>query len=338
MNIENISDSLLAMVDKESGGDNALNGFEFQISSAIYLIFEQFRENKDFSLLYEKLEDFIIINDKINLYQAKGVNFSITPLQLIKNRSDFKKNESILEKMYDNYLQVKNEIDNIDVETCLIICDTQIFSSKLWDTSENYDKDIKEIVFEELGVTKKSEMLDATRHESYDWKNIKARRLIPKPYHEEVTRCFIEDVINEKFGESKINSWALYGALTNEIKRIRKKKQSLTKDYLSTNLNSFVYLSKNIKFSDFQNFLPSEIQNNIAIKRFFDDFKITYTIPNHPVKNDYDLLSELNNKQSFITFNEFQNEVEKNTNCKNLCIRLSKLEMQALILLVIATE
>ena len=40
--IENdIVNKILSIEDTESGGDNALDGFEFQVSSAIYLFFDE---------------------------------------------------------------------------------------------------------------------------------------------------------------------------------------------------------------------------------------------------------------------------------------------------------
>lgn len=337
MNISEISNQLLAMEDRETGGDNALDGFEFQISSAIYLMFEQLQCGKEFSLLYEKLEDFVIINDKINLYQSKGINVNITPLELIRNRSKSKEktNESILEKMYDNYLQVKNGIIDIDVETNLIICNTTIFSRKLWDTTSTYNKEVKDISFDSIGQNSRTEMLAATRHNSYDWINIKARRLIPKPSHEEVTRCFLEDVIQEKFGDTKINSSALYGTLVTEIKKIRKSKLSLKSSFLHDKLTNFISIEDDLEYRDISHFLSTEDISKISIKRTFEEFKVSTMINNHPVKNDYIFLQEIFNNNEFDTFYDFYVYVKEREACKGICLRLSDVELKALILLVI---
>ncbi|NSN42345.1 hypothetical protein HRE31_07105, partial [Enterococcus faecalis] len=72
MDMLKIADGISQLTDTEIGGDSALDGFEFQLSSAIYLMFEKIAEDNPFALLYEKIEDFIIISEKINLYQSKG--------------------------------------------------------------------------------------------------------------------------------------------------------------------------------------------------------------------------------------------------------------------------
>nr|WP_243425077.1 dsDNA nuclease domain-containing protein [Clostridium sardiniense] len=325
------------MSDKENGGDNALNGFEFQVSSAIYLAFEQYKEDCDFALMYEKLEDFIIINDKINLYQAKGVNFNITPHQLIVNRSKTTEHESIIEKMYDNYLQVKEAIENIEVETNLIICETKTFSKELWDTSEAYDKEIKSVSFDNLGETCKNHILNGTRHQEYEWSNIKARRLIPKLRHEEVTRMFIEDVITEKKGENKINSKALYGALVYEINNIRKNKSFISNESLDNSLSGFLTLESDIKFDNIKFLLDSKDQRNLRIIRNFEEFKNSYSITNHPVNNDFNLISSIYNT-NFNDIYEFLEELKSNILCVDLLNRLNQFELIALILLVICKE
>ncbi|MEB8416585.1 DUF4297 domain-containing protein [Enterococcus casseliflavus] len=339
MNISEVSKKLLSMEDKESGGDNALDGFEFQISSAIYLMFEQLQCGNDFSLLYEKLEDFVIINDKINLYQSKGISVNITPLELIKNRSKSKDktNESILEKMYDNYLQVKNEIEDISVETNLIICNTTFFSRKLWDSNSKYNKELEKLSFDNISESSRNEMLMGTRHDSYDWSNIKARRLIPKPSHEEVTRCFLEDVIQEKFGDTKINSSALYGALVTEIKKIRKSKLNLTSGFLQEKLTRFVSLESDLEYRDVAHFLSTEDSSKISIKRTFEEFKISTMIHNHPTKNDYRDLQDIFSNNNFDTLYDFFDYVKEVDSCKELCLRLSDVEIKALILLVIGS-
>lgn len=78
-----IIDSIINLAD-ENGGDSATDGFEFQMSTAIYLLFNEILINSknninESILIYEKVEDFIIFNDRINLYQAKSTSRSLTP-------------------------------------------------------------------------------------------------------------------------------------------------------------------------------------------------------------------------------------------------------------------
>lgn len=337
MDIRQIVGTISEMTDRENGGDNALNGFEFQVSSAIYLIFEQYKENQEFALMYEKLEDFIIINNKINLYQSKGVNYNITPAQLSKNRSSTVDNQSIIEKMYDNYVQVKEALEDVDVETNLIICETRTFSKNLWDSSENYTIDIENISFDSFGERCKEAILSRTRYTEYDWDKMKARRLIPKSRHEEVTRMFIEDVITEKKGENKINSKALYGALVYEISRIRKNKSFISNESLDRSLSSFIILESDIQFDSIKYLLESRHQRNLNIVRCFEEFKISSRIACHPVNNDFDLILSIYDS-SFADIYAFLDEIKSNILCKNLVNRLDEFEILTLALLVICKE
>lgn len=334
MDIKEIVKLISELHDKESGGDNALNGFEFQISSAIYLVFEQYKANEEFALIYEKLEDFIIINNKINLYQAKGVNYSITPTQLIKNRSTTKENESIIEKMYDNYLQVKDAIDNTGVETNLIICENREFSKILWDSANDNYKEEKIISFSTFGEKCKRRILEGTRHEEYDWGNINARKLIPKTRHEEVTRMFIEDVITEKKGDNKINSKALYQALVYEINKIRKNKSSISSEFLERSLSGYLTLESDIHFESVSFLLSEQDKRNLKIKRNFEEFKNSINVTNHPIINDFNLISRLYN-ENLNDLYEYIDEIQSSITCKELLNRFNRFELIALSLLVI---
>ena len=133
--IENdIVNKILSIEDTESGGDNALDGFEFQVSSAIYLIFDELESKREFQLAYEKLEDFIIFSNKVNLYQAKSISKNLTPTILYTAKKSTKKDSStlsIIEKMNNNYTSIKNVISDVEVTSTLIICKDQCFSEKL---------------------------------------------------------------------------------------------------------------------------------------------------------------------------------------------------------------
>lgn len=337
MEINEIVSLISVLSDREKGGDNALNGFEFQVSTAIYLVFEQYREDSDFALMYEKLEDFLIINDKINLYQAKGVNFNITPNQLTKNRSASNNHESIIEKMYDNYLQVKEAIGDVEIETNLLICESKTFSKLLWDSSPDYDKDIRDVSFSTFGDSCKSEIINNTRHKEYEWENIKARKLIPKPRHEEVTRMFIEDVVTEKKGENKINSKSLYQAFVYEINKIRKNKGVISREFLEQNLSNFITLGSDIRFENVNYLLEDEDKRNLKIRRYFEEYKISYNINCHPTNSDYILISSIYSDK-FSNLYEFIDEIKFNDYCVNLLDKLNEFELKALTLLVVCKE
>lgn len=339
MDMLKIADEISRLTDTEIGGDSALDGFEFQLSSAIYLIFEKIAEDIPFALLYEKIEDFIIISEKINLYQSKGINTNITLSCLTQNRSkSLDKKESIIEKMYDNYLNVKGKFLELSVETTLVTCTTKNFSNNLWSSKKEAPillKEMKVLCFEDIGDKVKNEIVKKTKHISYEWENIKARRLIPKPHHEEVTRTFIEDVITEKFGSNKINSRALYASLLLKIKSIRKSKESLTYEFLIEEFKNYLKMDNDIEFHSVSSNLCIKDQGKLSIKRSFEMFKNIYTIEQHAINKDYHILKGLYELNIYDSIDDFYNDVLNNYQCEDMILRLEEHEIKALILLII---
>jgi len=230
---QEIINKIVQISDSETGGDNALDGFEFQVSNAIYLMFKELQNDRAFQLLYEKLEDFIIITDKISLYQAKGLSNNLTPKILYKPSKKTKNDDSglsIIEKMNANYLSVKGKLHEYNVDNNLLISENQVFSKMMTKTLKDIDI-IAVLNFAKLDDNVKKEIVANTKYNVYQWQDINAMRLIPKSRHEEVTRIYIEDVIEEKFGVNKISSSALYNTISCEIRKIRKKKEAI--DFVS---------------------------------------------------------------------------------------------------------
>lgn len=340
MNKSSIIHQILAISDGDNGGDNALDGFEFQVSSAIYLIFKELRDDKDFALIYEKVEDFVIISDRVNLYQAKSISNNLTP-KLLYKPSRITKNDnsglSIIEKMFINYNSVVNELGITEVDSHLVICENNIFSKQL---SKNHEgiHELRTLCFSDLSDETKQEIINATTFESYDWDNIYATRLIPKPRHEEVTRVFIEDTINEILGENKINSTALYNALTYEIRRIRKNKLELTKSFLSEQIHKYTSFDNDISFSDWAHLLNDKDRRNIQINLAFNEMKHIILINNHPVSLDYQKIKDYFNIDNVEDLYDIYAEIKNNNLFEDICIRLNDNEIKALILLIVAKE
>lgn len=335
-----IINQLLIMADEENGGDNALDGFEFQVSSAIYLMFNELKDKKDFALIYEKIEDFIIVNDKINLYQAKSISNNITPKQLYKpsriTESD-SSGLSIIEKMFSNYIKVKDETGENEVECHLLVCENIEFSKKLSKDIEGI-KNLKTLSFQDLSAEVKQEIINATLFDSYEWPRIQATRLIPKSRHEEVTRIFIEDTINEILGDNKINSTALYNALTYEIRRIRKSKCELSNNYLTEQIHKYTSFENDIEFSDCVHLLNDKDRRSIQIRFIFGEIKCFLQIKNHPILQDYQKVSEYFDLRVMDDFYDIFDEIKSNNYFEDLCIRLNDHEIKALILLLVAKE
>lgn len=99
----------------------------------------------------------------------------------------------------------------------------------------------------------------------YEWRDINAIRLIPKSRHEEITRIYIEDVVEEKFGAKNLSSAALYDALNCEIRKVRKKKEALTSTQLLKHMNKIAVVEKKIEFKDYIYLLNDLDKLNVVI-------------------------------------------------------------------------
>lgn len=332
-------EKIMMTSDAECGGDNALDGFEFQVSAAIYLMFDEISNKSEFALAYEKIEDFIIFTDSINLYQAKSISNNLTPKILYtgKKTKNNASGLSIIEKMADNYMSVKEVANSINVSNTLLICHDFNFSNMLNNEDKGITK-LEEICFDILSEDVKNEIISKTKYSKYPWKEIKARRLIPKPYHEDVTRTHIDTVVRNIYGENKINTAALYNALSGEIRRVRKDKILLKSDFIHREISKYTKLEDEIDYKDYSFLLSYEDSRNILIAHNFKIILINLKIPNHPHSNDLKFIMELYKKANSQTFYDFYDIFINHIDSKDIIVRLNTNEIKALILISIAKE
>lgn len=338
--IENeIVNKILSIEDTESGGDHALDGFEFQVSSAIYLIFDELESKKEFQFAYEKLEDFIIFSDKVNLYQAKSTSTHLTPTVLYKAKKSTKKDSStlsIIEKMNNNYTSIKNVISDVEVTSTLIICKDQYFSAKL--SSLPNIKIENNLSFEDFKDEVKSEIIAKTKFKNYNWKDMFAIRIFPKNYHEELTRTHIEDVIKSILGESKVSTVALYSALTREIRRIRKNKTTISDKFLLDEINKYSSIASKIDFKDCNHLLNNDDRKKLTILSSFNLYQNAIKIHNHPNLKDFETILTLVKDIKLDTLDKYYNHLFSSVEFSEIKERLEEYEIKALILLCLAKE
>ena len=322
----------------DNGGDNALDGFEFQISSAIYLVFENYRDKKDFALMYEKVEDFIIINESINLYQAKSITNTITPnvLYSVAKKTPSSEGRSIFDKMYSNYLEILGIFLTEDVSNTLIVSDSQLFSKKLFIDGSLCDS--LSINFSDLSDSAKKEIESNSQHGLVNWNAIKARRLIPKESHEAVTRVFIEDVITKSFGANKISSSALYNSLCVEIRKIRKSKNQLSSEMLHSEIIKYTHFEFDLKFKDYIHLLNTDDSSNISIIIQFNCLKISILLDNSPDNTFYKQIKSWLQDKKFDSYYEYLNHIQLKTNDKEHSFNNDENYLKALLIVFFAKE
>lgn len=338
--IENdIVNEVLSIEDTESGGDHALDGFEFQVSSAIYLIFDELKSKKEFQLAYEKLEDFIIFSDKVYLYQAKSTSKNLTPNFLYRANKSTKKDSStlsIIEKMNNNYILVKDVISDVEITSTLIICKNQSFSKKLSSLPNIGDED--NLSFEDFKDEVKNEIIHKTKFKNYNWEDMFAKRIFPKNYHEELTRIHIEDVIKNILGESKVNTVALYNALTYEIRRIRKKKTTISDKSILGEITKYSKMDADIDFNNYNHLLNDDDKRSISINSAFNVYQNAIKIENHPNFKDFEQVFTLIKTVNLNTLDDYYSMIISSSDFLEMKERLENYDIKALILLCLAKE
>lgn len=326
--------SIFEIKDSEDGGNHALNGFEFQQSTAIYLMFKKIELGKKAHLIYEKLEDFIIIdNEEISLYQAKSLSKNLTPGFL----SGKKKNQlSIIEKMYENYSKVKQKIKENKITITLIICNNQKFGPSLKLKDKTYD--VKEINFDQFDNSIKTKILGKIGTDNSEWKKMKALRIIPKPHHEEVTRSLIVDIITKLDGECKINCKALYNTLCSEIIKIRKYKETLSTEKIQKEIIKYSHIEESLDYKDVISYLNNLDQKNIWIKKHFNILKNMIEIIGSEENIKYLELSKYFKKNKIKTLDHFFNQLKEKEEFRDMFLLQEEEEIKALLLIVIGRE
>ncbi len=335
---EHIIQEILLMPDSEKGGDNALDGFEFQVSSAIYSIFSELRNNNSFALIYEKIEDFIIFSDKIKLYQAKSISRNLTPKLLYQRKSKPKKNSSglsIIEKMNQNYRLVKEKYPKYAIENNLIVSKQYTFSKKLNSNLENIIE-LEKLNFDRLSEEVKKEIITETTHDDYDWSKINSIRLIRKDSHEEITRAYIDDVLNELNIGKGISPKALYDSLVSKIKSNRKNKSSLNSKFLLNEIQKYSSFSSDINFNDVAYLLNEEDKKQIMfLNSSFNTLKELIKLNNTPEAKAYKRIKNYCQANNFPNTEEIYTSLEQSNNFNDLFLTFESFDIKALILLIV---
>ncbi|GLI56399.1 hypothetical protein PM10SUCC1_19130 [Propionigenium maris DSM 9537] len=326
--------SIFEIEDSEKGGDHALNGFEFQQSTAIYLMFKKIELNKKAELIYEKLEDFIIVDtDEVSLYQAKSLSKNLTPGFLLTKKKD---KPSIIDKMYNNYLKVRKKLEKEKITTTLIICSNCQFGPSLKLKSKEYD--VKKINFDEFDNSVKEGILKKSNNDSFEWDKMEALKIIPKPHHEEVTRSSIVDIITKLEGECKVNCKALYDTLCSEIVRIRKYKETLSTEKIKNKIVKYSHKEDNLEYENVIFYLNDMDQKNIWIKKHFNILRNLVEIKGSEENDLYLKLVKFFKGNKIKTLDCFFDQIRYEEEFEDMFSLKDEDEIKALLLIVIGKE
>jgi hypothetical protein len=345
---------ILSISDDRSG-DHAQDGFDFQASTAIYLVFTELVNKNDFSLVYEKIDDFIIFADDVRLYQSKSTAKNLTSGELSKkepvknpkasnktsniptntknnNSVPIKTGLSIIEKLQNNMDSVTNNVSGTGVKAYLLWNEDFKFGASLLKGTKiktdspnlvmsHVDNNIKQKIIQDTGVSK------------YDWNQIEIIRLLSKKNHEKLTCNHIEYVIYTLIGQNSSYSKAFYESLINVIRDSRKTKEPITSQFLITEINKLKSTPSLPKPSDYQHLLSGVDFGNQIIHMNVREVFLLSSIDTHPL---HDALKKIENYVNInyakITFpSNLYDELKKQPEFDSLLLRHSEEQIKALI-------
>ncbi|QVK21368.1 DUF4297 domain-containing protein [Mycoplasmatota bacterium] len=214
----------------DESGINALNGFSFQFSNAIYEIVERYKGCKNFSIVFESHDDFLIIDTKaLFLFQAKNFKDKTFTAQNITSA----KEKSILAKMNQARDNIKDIIEENVISYLIINNENSKIgfrvkpkkNEKAYNTEEYIDKVCLSVISDDC----KEKVLDILNNEK-ELETFFIKRQLRYSKHSDDVRLFIEDVLNDKFTEPKVNLSSIYDFLERQIKNsmLEKKYYSFT--------------------------------------------------------------------------------------------------------------
>jgi|AKZA01.1.fsa_nt_gi hypothetical protein len=203
-----LATKIIQVVPREISGSDTFRRYDFQIAVAFDLIIELIKENKNFSLLMDHLDDIVILNDKdnptmINFYQVKtSKNKSITINTVISN--------NWLQYMTENRSQFKD------------------YKSKAHFISNQYVQSGKKILFEDLEYHALSDIEDEKIKETITIHIGEIESEVElSDYYIAKSKLTLNDFTNQIIGNlsslfaeeryNKLNSWAIK-TLYNELK------------------------------------------------------------------------------------------------------------------------
>ncbi|MGM0881800.1 MAG: dsDNA nuclease domain-containing protein [Bacillota bacterium] len=292
-------------IQDDRSGDHAQDGFDFQASTAIYLMFNELKQGNEFSLVYEKIDDFIMFVDNIRIYQSKSTSKNLTENELFKKEPPPKNKTraprkssttkmqtkkpavatglSIIEKIQNNIDSIKKTAGNVDVKAHLLWNkDFKFGASLLKGTS--FKVDLTNLILSNISDSVKKKILDKTGLSKYDWDNIEIIRLLSKENHEALTCSHIEDIIHNLIGPNTSYSKAFYASLFNKIRTARTTKEPISSGFLMTEINRLKTIPSIPKPTDYQHLLTDEDCKNQLIHTYVREVFSLQSTKNNPIQ------------------------------------------------------
>jgi hypothetical protein len=115
-----VKDDLLAIPERESGGQTAYDRFEFQTAWGLSRLLELHEAGKNYAVAFEFHDDIVTLDDaekpvQATFYQVKTKKTGAWSFSLITNRKKVKEKRqpSFAGKMYDNFLKFGANVDKL---------------------------------------------------------------------------------------------------------------------------------------------------------------------------------------------------------------------------------
>ncbi len=257
--------------ETNKGGDFAQNGFSFQVACLMLDILIRFKDNQDFIVCGETVDDYVIV-DKLGIKVCQCKNFK-TKSYTLNSLTSKVKNKSLWDKMSGIYQKLKLLVrDSVKIYSWLLINKTNRISliveneNKQACNTKDYENHLQLSLItsdEKKSLNETNILLDS------DFENFNIYKILGYDTYDSEVKDIMEEIINDKYSEdAKYNPIVLYRTLISKVKERSVKK-------IGTNLKTFTEDIENIlrfntdKFYDFVN-----VKNLIVTSYSFDIVKV----------------------------------------------------------------
>ncbi|MCR8659318.1 DUF4297 domain-containing protein [Paenibacillus endoradicis] len=346
----------IKLIPDDRSGDHAQDGFDYQFSTAIYLMLSHLKDKRDFAFMYEKIDDYVFVSDKLNsvdLYQSKSTSRTLTeneliksdPVKIKKSKNKTKDNTdvaepkttglSILEKIQNNIDTVTTHMGECVVKGHLLWNSDYEFGANLVKDSIITTKS-DALVLDDLSIKVKDGLVTKTSKSDFSWENIKVNRLLSKKHHFDLTCKHIEKVIHSLIGENNSYSEAFYNSLFIKIKEIRISKKELTSEFLLHQIKTISSLeSKKIEKENYRHLISDDDYRNNLLHIAVNELSSLKSLPEYPKKEAYNLICEyVDINYSIIKYpHKVFDEISALEKYSEICLINSEENIKAMIIL-----
>lgn len=247
--------NIIQEFETNKGGDYAENGFSFQFSCLLLDALKRFKDNKDFIVCGETVDDYVIIDDEgINICQCKNLKDKSYTISALTTRI---KEKSMWDRISDIYKKMVSLLGGAhDINSWLLINKANKISlfvekenKKAYDIPK-YENNLN------LGLIRedeKQQLIANGKLSNLDLNNFTIYKVLGYDTYDSEVKSVMEEIINYKYSEDVVyNPLGLYRSLIQKIRERSVKKEGTDLKLFTEDIEKVLSFNSE-KFYDYVN-------------------------------------------------------------------------------------